>query len=142
MFPPDELLFLIPERSLTDLGEGGFARRIAVVVLDESPARDDRDFLTKILASAQIDLAKDTLLASVPPGEPIGLNSILKEKQAEQILVFGIPPAQLGLTIEVRPYQPIFFYGATWLFGDALSALEPDKTKKGLLWTALKSMFL
>ena len=142
MFPPDELLFLVPERSFTDIGEGGFARRIAVVILEESPVRDDRDFLTKILAAAQIDLTKDTLLASIPAGEPIGLNSILKERQAEQILVFGISPAQLGLTIAVRPYQPVYFYGATWLFGDALSVLEPDKTKKGLLWTALKGMFL
>ena len=56
--------------------------------------------------------------------------------------IFRLPPAQLGLRIDAPLYKPVAFYGVTWLFADAVSVLEPDKNKKGLLWAALKQIFL
>jgi hypothetical protein len=143
MYTPDELIFLAPERNLLAFSEGGFARRVWVIALAEPQvSSNNRDFITKVLAAANLNLEKDTLFAEIPASEPVNFSSDWHHKQPDHILVFGLPPAQLGLAIEAASYKPIAFYGATWLFADPLSMLEPDKNKKGLLWSALKQMFL
>jgi hypothetical protein len=143
MFSPDELIFIAPERSAVELATGSFVRRIWVLALAEpNPVNSNKIFLAKVLVAANLNLEKDTLFAEIPASMPIGFSTDLKTKHPERVLVFGLPPAQLGLTIEAQLYKPLAFYGADWLFADALSILEPDKNKKGQLWSALKQMFL
>jgi len=142
MLLSNELLFLTAEKSALADAKGGFARQVAVLALDEPTAAANRDFLAKVLAAAQLNLAQDAFLTEIPAAEPRALAPDLIEYQPKQVLVFGISPAQLGLSFEVQAYQPMTFYGCTWLFADKLSALESDKAKKTQLWTALKQMFL
>jgi len=143
MFSPDELIFIAPERSAIELATGNFARRVWVLALAEPDSVDsNKTFLAKVLSAANLNLEKDTLFAEIPASMPIGFSTDLKSKQPEQVLVFGLPPAQLGLTLEIPSYKPVIFYGTNWLFADALSILEPDKNRKGQLWSALKQMFL
>jgi hypothetical protein len=142
MFVTDELLFVLPERAVESLAEGRFDRQVLVLALDENAAPGNRDFLTKILGAAQLDLNRDCLFAQLPGDEPFSMPRFIREKHPAQVLVFGLPTAQLGLTAQIPLYQTVEFYGAQWLFADALSTLEPDKAKKGLLWTALKALFL
>lgn len=143
MFAPDELIFVAPEHSVFERAEGNFARRLWVLALAEPAfSAANRDFLSKVLAAANFNFEKDTLFAEIPASEPVNFSTDLKRKQPDYVLVFGLPPAQLGLTIDLSLYHPLVFYGATWLFADALSVLEPDKNRKGLLWSALKQMFL
>lgn len=143
MFSPDELIFHAPEHSAADFSEGNFARRIWVLALAEPDfSRANRDFLEKVLAAAHLNLEKDTLFAEIPAALPVHFSTDLKRREPEQVLIFGLLPSQLGLAIEAPPYRPVSFYGVTWLFADALSVLEPDKNRKGQLWSALKQMFL
>lgn len=142
MFVTDELVFIAPERGIESFAEGQYARRILVLTLDEPASPNNRDFLAKIFAAAQLDLGRDSLFAQVPANEPLSMPPFIREKRPTHILVFGLSPAQLGLTLQVPPYQPVEFYSTTWLFADALSVLEPDKAKKSQLWTALKTLFL
>lgn len=142
MFGPKELIFAVPEQLPNEIAIGQFAKGIWVLAQAETPGSSNTDFLKKVLSAAQLDLERDTLFAEIPENEPVDMAACLRIKPAANVLVFGLAPAQLGLHVEARPFQPFSFYGTTWLFADALSVLEPDKTKKGLLWTALKSMFL
>jgi len=142
MFSEKDLIFQVPERSVLDFTSGGFAQQILVVAAAEPGYPGNRDFLAKILAAARLDLEKDTLFAEVPAGESVSLLPAIKHKHAGHILVFGLSAAQLGIVAEITPYQPQIFYGATFLFADALSVLEPDKTRKGNLWLALRQIFL
>lgn len=143
MFSPDELIFLAPEHAASDFSSGHFARRIWVLSISEpSLSAFNKAFLDKVLAAANLNLEKDTMFAEIPVSEPVHFSTDLKRKMPEQVLVFGLRPAQIGLNIEAPFYRPIDFYGTTWLFADALSVLEPDKNKKGQLWSALKQMFL
>ena len=142
MFVTDELVFIAPERGVESFAEGQYARQILVLTLDEPASPNNRDFLAKIFAAAQLDLYRDSLFAQVPAHEPLSMPPFIREKRPAHILVFGLSPAQLGLTLQVPLYQAIGFYNTTWLFADALSALEPDKAKKGQLWTVLKAIFL
>ncbi len=143
MFSPDELIFIAPEEAASGLAQGNFARRLWVLALAEPDSSGtNRDFLSKVLSAANLNLEKDTLFAEIPPAIPIHFSTDLKRTLPEQVLIFGLPPAQLGLSIEIPLYRPVEFYGVTWLLADALSVLEPDKTRKGQLWLALKQMFL
>lgn len=101
-----------------------------------------KEFLVKILAAAHINMEKDTLMAEIKGSEAVSLLPVLKEKQPEYILVFGLAPSDVCLSIDAPLYKPFAFYGATWLFAEPLSVLEPDKTRKGLLWRALQQLFL
>lgn len=143
MFSSEELIFIAPEHTALYFSKGSFASRVWVFALDEgSAANANRDFLAKVLAAANLNLEKDTLFAEIYASEPVHFSTDLKNKEPQQVLVFGLMPRQLGLTIDVPLYKPVSFYGATWLFADALSVLEPDKTKKSQLWSALKQLFL
>ena len=142
MFLPDDLLFNVPENMLSESSTGAFARRVYVMVLEEPAFPGNREFLSKVLSAVQLDLAKDTLFAEIPVNVSASFVTELKSKQPEQVLVFGLLPADLGLAIEASVYQPVVFYGVQWLFADPLSALEYDKQKKSLLWSALKQMFM
>ena len=143
MFNPDELIFLAPEHTAAGFSEGGFSRRVWVLVCaDPARQKQNRDFLSKVLSAAQLNLEKDTLFAEIPASLPVHFSTDLKNKTPEQVLVFGLAPAQLGLNIAAPLYSPVSFYGVTWLFADAPGVLEPDKNRKGLLWAALKQMFL
>lgn len=143
MTPLDhELIFLTAEKSALADAEGGFARRIGVLALAEPDfAAANRAFLEKVLTAAHVDLRKDVLLAEILASELRSIASDIREKQPEQILVFGITPAQLGLSVLMRPYQTFDFYGCSWLFADPLSAIEADRSKKTQLWAALKQIF-
>jgi hypothetical protein len=142
MLLANELLFLTAEKSACANATGGFARQLMVLVLEEPNASANRDFLAKVLAAANLNLSQDALLAEIPAQESRALANDLKALAPKQVLVFGLTPAQLGLSFEVQTYQPLNFYGHTWLFAEKLSTLEPDKTKKTQLWTALKQIFL
>lgn len=143
MFSPDELIFIAPERSASEFSQGGFASRVWVLALEEPDfSAANKAFLAKVLTAANLNLEKDTLFAEIPASERLRFSADLQKKQPERVLVFGLPPAQLGLTIESQFYKPVAFCGADWLFADALSKLEPDKNRKSQLWSALKQMFL
>ena len=142
MFSPDDLLFLVPEQPLTERAAGGFARRIFVLSLAETEHPANRDFLVKILAAAHINLEKDTLFAEIPGQEAVSFLPVRVRKHPEFALVFGLSPAQIGLSVDAPLYQPFAFYGVSWLFAEALSILEPDKNRKAKLWLALQQMFL
>ena len=142
MFSSKELIFATPARLPNEIAQGRFAKGVWILFAAEEGSLDNIDFLKKVLAAAQLDLDGDTFFAEVPEAEPLDMAAALRIKPATQVLVFGIPPRQLGLHVEAPLFQPFSFYNTTWLFADALSILAPDKTKKGLLWTALKTMFL
>lgn len=142
MYSPEDLLFIAPDRDPVEFSTGAYARKIWLVVLEEPLFPGNKDFLVKILAAAQVNPEKDTLWTSVPVNISVGLTPTMKLKQPEHILVFGLTPQMLGLQVDIPLYKPTDFYGATWLFSEALSVLEPDKSRKGLLWKALQQLFL
>ena len=141
MFSERDLIFSAPEHSILQHATGGFARRVCIL-LPAGPEHHERlGFLTKILAAVRLDLDKDTLLIEIPVPQPATILPVLKEKQAEVVLVFGLSPAQIGLRTEIPLYLPQPFYGATFLFAEALAVLEPDTARKARLWQAIQHLF-
>lgn len=142
MFSKKDLLFSLPESSILEQLNGGYAKRILVLLRKEAEYPENIAFLKKILTAAQIDLEKDTLWGELNAPGQFSLLPALKEKHPESILVFGIPAPQLGIRAEIPFYQPFYFYGTHFIFSENLSLLEPDKTRKGNLWRALQQLYL
>lgn len=141
MFGNDTLLFLTHSHSVAEMGRGAYGKKVLVLTLSEPDSPGNRAFLEKILAAAGLELAQDTLLVEVPIGMPLNCFASLAVPP-EAVLVFGLPPAQIGLTALTTPYQVCHLNRCHWLFADALSVLEPNRDKKGQLWLALKSLFV
>lgn len=141
MFQSKELFFLLPDAESEPQAEGNGAKKVLILVQDEPQAPENRAFLTKILSAANLSMATDTRLIALPAGGNLSLSRLLHRYAVEKVLVFGIPPGQLGLRFEAPLYTPLHFYKIDWVFSDSLSALEPDKSKKGQLWSALKQLF-
>jgi len=141
MFSERDLIFHVPQQSILDLARGGFARQVWVLSAESAGQAEALDFLTKILAAARLNLEKDTLFVRVPGNTQVSILPAIKEKHGEFILVFGLSPSDIGLKADIPMYYPLLFYGSTFLFADALSSLEPDKTLKSKLWLALQQMF-
>ena len=142
MILSNELLFLAAEKTALADATGDYARKVVVLVLEEPQTLSNREFLGKVLAAAQLDLQRDTLLGEIPGWEPRAIAPDLQEFKPACLLIFGLTPSQLGLVIEPQAYQPLNFLNCTWLFADKLSSIEMDKAKKTQLWSALKQMFL
>ncbi|MEO6759284.1 MAG: hypothetical protein ABIO24_07500 [Saprospiraceae bacterium] len=143
MYSPDDKIILAPDQSIFDLASGDFARQVLIISRSEPEAAvNNRNFLTKVLSAVQLSLDRDALFVELPVGQPVSLVMDVRRKKPQAVLVFGISAPQLGLHLHLSPYQPLDFQQMTLLFADALSDLEQDKEKKGLLWTALKTMFL
>ncbi len=142
MFVEPSVVYRIPEVDLLQAAQGGFQKQVLVVAAFKAGETGKVAFLEKILAAVGMDLHKDTLFALVRPNERVCLNTFLRHKQPQAVLVFGLSPAHLGLQAEFARYQPVQFYGTAFLWADSLATLEPDKALKGRLWTALQTMFL
>lgn len=142
MILSNDQVFLAAERSAMAGAGGKFARQIFIISLQEPNSNENQAFVAKVLAAAQLNLEQDTLLSEIPAGEPRAIAPDIRELRPQFVLVFGIPAAQIGLSVQITPYQPLEYYGVRWLFADPLSVLAPDKNKKTQLWAALQKMFL
>jgi hypothetical protein len=143
MFSEKDLLFLSPEKPLTDVSVGGFARQVLILSRAADYPDQERVFLEKILGAAQLNLAQDTCFVSLTESpQHFALMPFLKTKQPAHVLVFGCTPAEWGLRIEAPMYLPLFFQQTTWLWADSLATLEPNREQKGKLWSALQVLFL
>ncbi len=146
MFSESDLLYLLPEGDFVAQAVGNFSRQVLLVVAAEPEHPQNLEFLKKVLAAAGLDIERDCLLLELPPDryrdEAISLNQFWKTRCPETVLAFGIRPEQLGLRLQIHPYQITQFYQTQFLFADKLSLLEPDRERKGKLWNSLKIMFL
>lgn len=138
MFPDNTPVFIAAEKSVTELGSGGYEKYILVLVANGS--REDRVFVSRVLAAAGLDADSDTIYADVPENMPVNCFLGLPFPP-RHILLFGVTPAQAGCNARAALYVPVQFNRVTWLFSDAPSVLEPNRDKKSQLWNALKEIF-
>lgn len=138
MFPDNTPVFFAAEKSVTELGSGGYKKQILVLVSKGSEG--DKVFVGRVLAAAELDTGEDTLYVEVPGDMPVNCFSGLSVPP-RVILSFGVAPVQAGCSARVSLYTPVQFNRAIWLFSDSPAVLEPNRDKKSQLWAALKEIF-
>jgi len=142
MFSENDKIYKAEPKSLLEIARGEYTKRVLVVMQEEPAYPGNLEFVKKILGAAGLDLEKDTLFAPVVMSESALVLPALKTKHPDQVLVFGLVPAQLGLNIQASFYKPVSFLGTTFLFAEKLSVIESDKSRKTGLWQALRQIFL
>lgn len=136
-------LFVLPEpeNCLSKLS-GSNLKQFLVIYSNEDQNEEHLLLLKKILAAVKFDMDTDILLLELSPKDHSSFSTIKSKNEIKHTLILGMPPQQLGLQFDLQQYQPTQHMGCTFLSADTLAAISNDKSLKGMLWNALKQMFL
>jgi hypothetical protein len=136
---------IFPTPELSEFSEkivGDNARNILVGFFDEQSVERE-EYLKKIIGAAKLNLSEDCLIlrGSLETKFP-SMVQMQNAHSIKQAVLFGIKPTDIGLNLEIPPYQPIVFNNCTFLFVDKISIIEPSKERRAALWACLQRMFL
>lgn len=98
---------------------------------------EENILLNKILEAVGLSIAK-TFVISKPN---LGLNLLWRYLTVNKCLIFGIDTKELGLHINMEPYQPTTFNNKIVLLSNGIEDLKKHPEKKKQLWKALQNMF-
>lgn len=99
-------------------------------------------FLFSILTAAKLDMSKDVFLQKVTKQTSFSFIRSKTNQKIEKVLLFGIAPNKLGIHLDLKKYQAMFFQDCTFLFADDLAEIQTDVAKKRALWTCLQEIYL
>ena len=121
---------------------GANARQVLVGFFDEQSVERE-DYLKKIMSAAKLNLLEDCLIlrGSHETKFPSFID-MQHTHNVQKAVFFGIKPSELGLNLEIPPYQPIVFNNCVFLFVDKISIIEPSKERRAALWACLQKIFL
>jgi hypothetical protein len=121
---------------------GANAGQVLVGFFDEQSVERE-DYLKKIMSAAKLNLLEDCLI--LRGSHETKFPSFIDMQHAHSVqkaIIFGIKPSDLGLNLEIPPYQPIVFNKCVFLFVDKISVIEPSKERRAALWACLQKIFL
>lgn len=99
-------------------------------------------FLSKILAAVQLDLATDVLVLAAKSAPRFSLSDLKQHQTFDKVIIFGFSPSQLGLQLQLQPYQLYTISNTQYLFTDSLETIAASTSLKGQLWKALQLLFV
>ena len=127
--------------AIRQLGNNG--KGILIVVANETETflrEAEVQFLTNILPACKLGLP-DVALVNNSHGSFAGYKDASANVRSNTILLFAIDPLSFGLPLNFPHFQIQLFDKITYLYAPSLREIEADKTLKGKLWTALKTIF-
>ena len=142
--PPEEPVSgdTLPRPAYRLLGENRKGLVIAVSMPEaEFQALPGNVFLTKVLAAIQHSPA-DVAFVNIQRGDKLLLFDLAKETTLRSLVAFGPGLLDMSPDSKVNLYKPASIGQVPLLLADPLSAVEPDVTKKKLLWAGLQAIFL
>jgi hypothetical protein len=129
----------------TDLPAKDWATKAALpsqttAIVVRSATESSLALLEKILGAVQQELERDCFLIQQ---ETAAAYKDIKQKLAfRRLLVFGWAPADLGLHLQIKPYQLVNFEERQLLFAHDLATIaENNNEEKQLLWRQLQQLF-
>ncbi len=102
----------------------------------------DDEFLSKILKATGLQVYLHAVPIQLTPDQSFMFFEHFSVSPFKQVISFGCPPEKMGLRIKHALYKPFTFRSISWLFCEELVQIQNDKQRKGLLWNALKDIFL
>ena len=121
---------------------GANVQQVLVGFFDEQSVERE-DYLKKIMSAAKLNLLEDCrILRGSHETKFPSFIDIQHAHNVQKAVFFGIKPSDLGLNLEMPPYQPIVFNKCVFLFVDKISIIEPSKERRAALWVCLQKIFL
>ena len=134
----DKELILISETKSSDFSISGNGELgIFILFKDDNEKESSISFLTKVLSAKKINLEKDTNYASLEAAKSISFFQL--ENKPKHLLLFDIKLSDVGINIEIKPYNFIQINGVNVLFADNLHVIKSDENMKRKLWESLKN---
>ncbi len=139
----DFKIFVSPDLNEISANLSGDNQKHVLVVFLDDDSEGMSDYLSKILQSAKLELARDCLLLTIKDGEKFPrFSTISKEFSIKKTLIMGISPKDMGLNIQTPQYQHLFFNNCTFIFTETLSKIYNSAESKKALWACIKEVFL
>lgn len=117
-------------------------RKVMIITRPFEKGSPEAIQLSKIIAACKLEedayncihLPENVFLAWPKLRDILGINTIL---------LFGIQPAELGVTVQLMPHQISRFNQANWIVTAGLTELMSEKLIKNHLWNyGLKPVFI
>jgi hypothetical protein len=122
---------------------GHYQKQILILTEDAQTAfleEQELSFLTNVLLACKLSLA-DVGILNLARVSLADLERFILNSEPRQILLFGVPPLNIGLPINFPEFQVQPFNQRTYLYTPPLRIIESDKGLKARLWNSLKSLF-
>jgi len=139
-YTPRHKQSFIDESCLDELKTIGNSKAEILIIVNHdisNTSSEENILLNKILEAVGLSTA-NTFVISKPN---LSINLLWRYFTVNKCLIFGINTKELGLHINVKPYQPTIFDRKILLFSDGIDELKKHPEKKKLLWTALQNIF-
>ncbi|QIP14445.1 hypothetical protein G8759_18390 [Spirosoma aureum] len=112
-----------------------------LLLADEELDPSNLLFLEKILKAVNLNIDGVDLL-NLHGARDLDFAELVQDKKIHHFITFGVPFNRIHLDIAMDRYQPIRFFGITFLMADSLPTIEADQNLKKRLWGALQRIFL
>lgn len=116
-------------------------KAVLVCISGVSDPNEDLVFLKKVIGACGLDAEKDTHILILNTTDPFSFNEWKKTNKVDKLIVFGMPPEQLGLFFQCSVYHPITVNNCTFLFCENIHKIRPNEVAKRNLWNAMKNLF-
>jgi hypothetical protein len=137
----DYKVFVVPEiDQMQDRLVGENLKQI-LIIYNDAYSEETEAFLSKIMASVQINMLSDCLI--LRGGDDVQyplFSQIATTHSIKKALIFGLKGTDLGLNITPTLYMPFTLNQCAFLFANPLSKITTPETKKAL-WESLKQIF-
>lgn len=111
----------------------------SIVVILKNASKEDINFLEKVFKAVGKNLETDVFV--INDSNLILYKNLIDFVTFEKLLVFGAQPKEIGLHLNIIPYQLVPFQKRTLLFCHSLEVISEDSNKKKQLWEKLQIMF-
>ncbi|GAB3883930.1 hypothetical protein [Spirosoma agri] len=112
-----------------------------LLLADEELDPSNLLFLEKILKAVNLNIDGVDLL-NLHGARDLDFAELVQDKKIHHFITFGVPFSRINLDIAMDRYQPIRFFGITFLMADSLPTIEADQNLKKRLWGSLQRVFL
>lgn len=107
------------------------------VIRGQAFSATDEELLLKICSALKSDFSSDVLVQEVKADEKISL-ATFSNSNKELVISFGIPPAQLGIWIDIHQPGIRFLESYTFILTLSLEELSSSPVAKKQLWQAMQ----
>ena len=138
-FPHFKIFAAKTDSSLEDQPQLSKDTRL-LVISDISTEQHD-EMLEKMIGAVNLDIRTQASVITLPPESPIRLAAYCRGSNISEVLIFGLPPASLGLHIQGPAYHPLSIGGLHIIFAPSLDKIAGSKEMKLQLWQGLQNLF-
>ena len=129
------------EMSINILGNN--RSKVVIVIENKETVHlpdDQLNFLLGILSACKLTM-EDVAIINITKNKGINYKAIALELKAEKIILFGVTPAQIDLSLEFPLYQIQQYNKQIYVTAAMLTDIENNKVEKTKLWNCLKQVF-